>query len=65
MIANLLPETRASRIAHLKQRISNFSLNLYGVLGFLFLYTPIIIVVIFSFNDSRSTAQWAGFTTQR
>ncbi|HBY06347.1 MAG TPA: hypothetical protein DEH22_00605, partial [Chloroflexi bacterium] len=59
----IIPETRASRMAHLKQRISNISLNFYGILGYLFLYTPIVIVVIFSFNDSRSTAQWAGFTT--
>ena len=63
MSANLVPETRASHIAHVKQRIGNLSLNFYGILGYLFLYTPIIIVVIFSFNDSRSTAQWAGFTT--
>jgi len=63
MSANLVPETRDSHIAHIKQRIGNLSLNFYGVLGYLFLYTPIIILVIFSFNDSRSTAQWAGFTT--
>jgi spermidine/putrescine transport system permease protein len=62
-MTELIPETHASRVAHWQQRFSNVALNFYGVLGYLFLYLPIIIVVIFSFNDSRSTAQWAGFTT--
>lgn len=56
-------ETRSSRRAHLAARLGNLSLSVYGVLGYLFLYLPIIILVIFSFNDSRSTAVWSGFTT--
>jgi len=52
------------RLAKMKSQIGNFVLSLYGILGFLFLYLPIIILVIFSFNNSRSTAQWAGFSTQ-
>ncbi len=40
------------------------SLSTYGVIGYLFLYAPIIILVIFSFNASRSTAQWAGFSLE-
>ena len=59
-----LPETRASRLARISQRISWMSLTGYGILGYLFLYLPIIILVVFSFNDSRSTAQWAGFSTR-
>lgn len=62
-MTELIPETRASHIARWQRRLSSSTLNFYGVLGYLFLYIPIIIVVIFSFNDSRSTAQWAGFTT--
>ena len=62
-MTELIPETRASHIARWQRRLSSSALNFYGVLGYLFLYIPIIIVVIFSFNDSRSTAQWAGFTT--
>jgi len=58
-----LPETRASRMARLSQRLSGLGLNAYGALSYLFLYLPIIILVIFSFNDSRSTAQWSGFST--
>lgn len=28
-----------------------------------FLYAPLLALVLFSFNDSRRTARWAGFTT--
>ena len=57
-------ETRASRLAHLRSRLGEFSLSAYGLLGYLFLYVPIIILVIFSFNASRSTAQWSGFSLE-
>lgn len=56
-------ETQASRRARLLGKIGSLGLILYGVAGYLFLYMPIIILVIFSFNDSRSTADWNGFTT--
>lgn len=46
----------------IRAKLGSWSLIVYGILAFLFLYLPIIIVVIFSFNDSRSTAQWSGFT---
>ena len=29
---------------------------------YLFLYLPLVIVVLFSFNDSKMSAQWVGFT---
>ncbi|NBN64552.1 ABC transporter permease subunit [Microvirga tunisiensis] len=34
------------------------------VLGFAFLYLPILILVIFSFNESRLVTVWAGFSTK-
>ena len=34
----------------------------YTGLIFLFLYSPILILIIFSFNASRSKSVWAGFT---
>ncbi len=34
------------------------------VLLYIFLYTPIAIVVLFSFNNSRRVSVWGGFTTQ-
>lgn len=33
-----------------------------GILAYLFLYAPLVIVVAFSFNDSRLNAEWVGFT---
>jgi len=31
--------------------------------AYLFLYAPLLVVVVFSFNDSKLNAQWVGFTT--
>ncbi len=59
---NTVMETRASRIARWKSQLANISLSFYGIIGYLFLYLPIIILVVFSFNDSRSTSLWNGFT---
>ncbi|HSL86417.1 MAG TPA: hypothetical protein VK861_05750, partial [Bacteroidales bacterium] len=36
--------------------------NLYTVLIFLFLYAPIIILIIYSFNESKSRGAFTGFT---
>jgi putrescine transport system permease protein len=33
-------------------------------LGFAFLYLPIVLLVLFSFNESRLVTVWAGFSTQ-
>ena len=30
--------------------------------AYAFLYVPLIIVVVYSFNDSRLNAEWVGFT---
>lgn len=58
------PASKRNRIARLKSQLGNFTLSTYGVISFLFLYLPIMIVIFFSFNDSRSTAQWIGFSTR-
>jgi putrescine transport system permease protein len=34
------------------------------VLGFAFLYLPIVLLVIYSFNESRLVTVWAGFSTK-
>jgi spermidine/putrescine transport system permease protein len=34
----------------------------YTTLMFGFLYAPIAVLAVFSFNDSKSTAKWGGFT---
>jgi spermidine/putrescine transport system permease protein len=33
-----------------------------AVFGYVFLYVPLLIVVVYSFNDSRLNAEWVGFT---
>lgn len=33
-----------------------------GIIGYLFLYIPLIVVILFSFNNSRINVGWAGFT---
>lgn len=35
-----------------------------AVLGFAFLYAPIISLIVFSFNESRLVTVWTGFSTQ-
>ena len=42
----------------------NRLLALHGVFGYVFLYAPIVILVIFSFNASRFASDWRGFTLQ-
>lgn len=41
-----------------RKRFANF----YLVLMFLFLYAPIIVLVFFSFNKSKSMGNWSGFS---
>ena len=38
------------------------SKRLYVILMFLFLYAPIIVLMVYSFNDSRMMGGWSGFT---
>jgi spermidine/putrescine transport system permease protein len=45
------------------KKSSNF-LKLHTWLIYAFLYVPIIILIIFSFNASKQTAVWEGFTFQ-
>ncbi|MGH8802646.1 MAG: ABC transporter permease [Casimicrobiaceae bacterium] len=33
-----------------------------AILAYAFLYVPLLIVVVYSFNDSRLNAEWVGFT---
>lgn len=39
-----------------------WKLRTWAILAFAFLYAPILVLVIFSFNDSRSQSVWRGFT---
>lgn len=45
------------------RRISTFRVSALAF-GFAFLYVPILLMVIYSFNKSRLVTVWAGFSTQ-
>lgn len=42
----------------------NFLRKLYVILIFIFLYAPIVTLMVLSFNASRTRAKWGGFTLQ-
>ena len=33
-------------------------------LGYAFLYLPVLLLIVFSFNESRLVTVWAGFSTR-
>lgn len=47
----------------MNSRRSAFLLTALG-LGYAFLYLPILLLVVFSFNESRLVTVWAGFSTK-
>jgi spermidine/putrescine transport system permease protein len=46
-----------------RRELPNFWLWYASLLVYAFLYIPLLIVAIFSFNDSKLNAEWVGFTT--
>ena len=46
------------------ERAANIALRGHGALVYAFLYLPILIVVIYAFNDSRLVQIWDGFSTR-
>lgn len=44
----------------MKQKKSPLSI-LYSVLIFLFLYAPIVVLIVYSFNANKSRGSWGGF----
>ncbi|MBI4769113.1 MAG: ABC transporter permease [Chloroflexi bacterium] len=45
-------------------RVGRFALSLNALLIFVFLYAPILILIVFSFNNTRSLAVLTGFSTE-
>ena len=45
------------------RRLSGFNI-VSLTLGFAFLYIPMVILVIYSFNESKLVTVWAGFSTK-
>ncbi|MDC9719235.1 MAG: ABC transporter permease subunit [Gammaproteobacteria bacterium] len=44
-------------------KVSSFG-KVFLTLGFIFLYLPILILIVFSFNESKLVTVWAGFSTK-
>lgn len=44
------------------KKLESFIKRFYLIIIFIFLYTPIVTLMIFSFNDSKSMGKWSGFT---
>lgn len=42
--------------------VNKHTKRFYTFLIFLFLYAPIVVLIVFSFNASKSTANWGGFS---
>ena len=36
--------------------------KIYNGIIFTFLYAPIVVLIVYSFNDSKNRVQWGGFT---
>ncbi|WP_374566549.1 ABC transporter permease [Nitrosomonas sp.] len=53
-----MPNFRAKQLS--SHRVT--ALWIVSILVYAFLYIPLIIVIVFSFNDSKLNAEWVGFT---
>jgi len=62
--ATLSPAVRVRAPRRPAIRIGSLALSLNAILIFGFLYLPILILMLFSFNDTRSVAQFTGFSTE-
>ena len=50
------------RFQSIGNKITGFIKKFYLFIIFVFLYTPIITLMVFSFNDSKTMGSWSGFT---
>jgi spermidine/putrescine transport system permease protein len=46
------------------RRIGKIAFYLNAIFAYFFLWAPIVVLVIFSFNNSDSVSSWGGFSTQ-
>jgi spermidine/putrescine transport system permease protein len=65
MSVSMTKETKLARGAlrsRLAARLGEGALSLNALLMYVFLYTPILVLVVLSFNASRFVTNWTGFT---
>lgn len=55
---------RAARRDRVVNRAGRLGIVITAMSGFFFLWAPIVLLVVFSFNDSRTVNEWRGFTTR-
>ena len=51
-------------MAEKKRKTYKIMSRIYTVLLFLFIYAPVVIMIVYSFNDSNANVVWSGFTTK-
>src|SRR5690349_3253184 len=54
--------TGGARLGTARRRARRYFLWSAAGIAYAFLYLPLIIVIVYSFNDSRLNAEWVGFT---
>ncbi len=73
MATQIPPQTRQTQLkldyqaeeyTSLLGRLKGWFFNGYAGLFYLFLYAPIILLIVFSFNESRFPTYWTGFTLE-
>lgn len=73
MTTQIPPQTRQTQLkldyqaeeyTSLLGRLKQWFFNGYAGLFYLFLYAPIILLIVFSFNESRFPTYWTGFTLE-
>ena len=57
-----IPPHPAARGDRLMRRDRNRGLTLFSLIVYAFLFAPIVILIIFSFNDAKDVFAWRGFT---
>ena len=45
-----------------KKKAASVIAKIYVILLFIFIYAPVVVMIVFSFNDSRANVVWSGFT---
>ena len=45
-----------------KKKAASVIAKIYVILLFIFIYAPVVVMIVFSFNDSRVNVVWSGFT---
>lgn len=55
---------RQARLDLLVRRIGKIGLYINPIFAYFFLWAPIVVLIVFSFNDGGSVSTWQGFTTR-